>query len=50
VRELEIGTEWRPIEAFELTAAYTFAERTHPEAPYPQESGRLLRLQAQFNY
>lgn len=49
-RELEIGSEWRPFEALELTAAYTFAERTHPEAPYPQERGRLLRLQVQFNY
>ncbi|HRI66207.1 MAG TPA: porin [Polyangium sp.] len=50
VRELEIGTEWRPFSALEITAAYTFAERTHPEAPYPQERGRLLRLQVQFNY
>lgn len=50
VRELEIGTEWRPIDAVELTAAYTFAERTYPEAPYPQEKGRFLRLQLQFNY
>lgn len=50
VRELEIGTEWRPIDAVELTAAYTFAERTAPTAPYAQESGRLLRLQVQFNY
>jgi hypothetical protein len=50
VRELEIGTEWRPIDAVELTAAYTFAERTHPEPPYPQERGRLLRLQVQVNY
>lgn len=50
IRELEIGTEWRPIDAFELTAAYTFAERTAPTAPYAQERGRLLRLQVQFNY
>ncbi|MRG90879.1 porin [Polyangium spumosum] len=50
VRELEMGLEWQPISALELVAAYVFAERTHPEAPYPQESGRLVRLQAQFNY
>lgn len=50
VRELEIGTEWRPIDAVELVAAYTFAERTHPEAPYPQEQGRFVRLQVQVNY
>ena len=49
-RELEIGTEWRPINAVELTAAYSIAERTHPEAPYPQERGRFLRLQLQVNY
>lgn len=50
IRELEIGTEWRPIDAVELTAAYAFAERTAPSAPYAQERGRLLRLQVQFNY
>lgn len=49
-RELEIGTEWRPINALELVAAYVFAERTFPEPPYQQESGRLLRLQVQVNY
>jgi hypothetical protein len=49
-REVEIGLEWRIIEAVEVTAAYTFAERTFPEPPYPQESGRFLRLQAQVNY
>ncbi len=49
-RELEMGVEWRPIPAVEATAAYVIAERTHPEPPYPQESGRLLRLQVQVNY
>ena len=50
VDEVELGVEWRPIKALELVGAYTFAERTFPEPPYQQESGRLLRLQLQFNY
>ena len=36
--------------ALELTAAFTFAERTFPAPPYQQESGRFLRLQVQFNF
>ena len=50
VRELELGVEWQVWKALELTAAFTFAERTSPKPPYDQESGRFLRLQAQFNY
>lgn len=50
VRELEMGCEWRIFDALEATAAYTIAERTYPEAPYPQESGRFVRLQLQVNY
>jgi hypothetical protein len=50
VRELELGIEWQVWKALELTAAYTFAERTAPAPPYQQESGRFLRLQVQANY
>ncbi|WP_218920271.1 porin [Chondromyces crocatus] len=50
VNEAELGLEWRALKALELTAAYTFAERTFPSPPYQQESGRLVRLQLQFNY
>lgn len=50
VREAEIGLEWQIIQPVEVTAAYTFAERTFPEPPYQQESGRFLRLQVQINY
>lgn len=50
VDEVELGVEWRPIKALELVGAYAFAERTFPEPPYQQESGRLIRLQLQFNY
>ncbi len=48
-KEVEIGLEWLPWNAFELTAAYTYGERTHPKSNV-QETGHLLRLQAQFNY
>jgi len=48
-KELEAGVEWLPWKAFELTAAYTFGERTNPKSNR-QEQGHLLRLQAQFNY
>lgn len=50
VRELELGLEWQIVKPLEVVAAYTFAERTFPEAPYPQESGRFLRLQVQVNF
>jgi hypothetical protein len=50
VRELELGAEWQIVKALEVTAAYTFAERTSPKKPYDQESGRFLRLQLQVNY
>lgn len=50
VREVEFGVEWQIMKALELTAAWNIAERTFPEAPYPQESGMLGRLQLQVNY
>jgi hypothetical protein len=50
VNEAEIGVEWEPIRELELTAMYTFADRTSPVFPYRQESGSLLRLQLQWNY
>jgi hypothetical protein len=50
VRELESGVEWQVIKQLELTAAYTVARRTYSSPPYQDESGRVLRLQAQVNY
>jgi hypothetical protein len=52
VREYEIGAEWLPLGAFELTAQYTIADRRYEDAATPvnRQKGRLLRLQAQFNY
>lgn len=50
VDEAEIGLEWEPYRELELTAMYSFANRTSPVFPYPQQSGSLLRLQLQWNY
>jgi len=52
VRDWELGVEWQPIPAFELTAQYTVSDRlTRDKAkPNNDQSGNLLRLQAQFNY
>jgi hypothetical protein len=52
VRELELGAEWLPTPAFELTAMYTISRRRFEDAANPNnlQKGQLLRLQAQFNY
>ncbi|MGZ8377599.1 MAG: porin [Gemmatirosa sp.] len=52
VRELEVGAEWLPFPAIELTATYVAADRRTSDfaAPDAREKGRFLRLQAQFNY
>jgi phosphate-selective porin O/P len=51
VREIEGGIEWQVLKAFELTGAFTYARRSDGgRIPYDLETGRLVRLQAQFNY
>jgi len=52
VREYEIGAEWLPFSALELTAMYTISDRRFEDAATPdnRQRGQLLRLQAQFNY
>jgi hypothetical protein len=52
VNEWEIGAEWQPDSAVELTMAYAFSERTSQSSLTNKndQSGGLLRLQAQFNY
>lgn len=52
VREHELGVEWLPIPALELSAQYTVSDRVSRDgaAPDARAKGRLLRLQAQFNY
>ena len=51
VRDYEIGVEWQPIKAFELTAEYVIADRTFEDSarPFNIQQSNLLRLQAQFN-
>ena len=52
VRDYEIGIEWQPFKAFELTAEYVIADRTFEDSVLPinRQQGNLLRLQAQFNF
>jgi hypothetical protein len=52
VRDYEVGIEWQPIKAFELTAEYVIADRTFEDSALPinRQQGNLLRLQAQFNF
>jgi hypothetical protein len=52
VKDLEIGVEWQPIPNFELVANYTISDRTYEDfaVPVNRQTGRLLRLQAQFNF
>ncbi len=52
VEELEVGLEYAPVPALELTAAVTVAERWFEDGALPinQQSGEFVRLQAQLNY
>lgn len=52
VRDYELGIEWQPIKAFELTAEYVIADRTFEDSALPinRQQGNVLRLQAQFNF
>lgn len=51
VRETEIGVEWLPFKNFELTLAYVISHRQYHDFKEDyDESGRLLRVQVQFNY
>ena len=52
VTEWEVGTEWQPMPAVELTAAYAISDRTTQSSltNRAHEKGNLFRLQAQFNY
>lgn len=51
-REWELGSEWQPNSAFELTVAYAMSDRQTQSSltNRSHEKGQLLRLQAQFNY
>jgi hypothetical protein len=52
VKELEIGLEWQPLKHFEFVAMYTISSRRFEDYSLKDnlQNGRLLRLQAQFNF
>ncbi len=57
MNEWELGTEWQPHAAFELTVAYALSDRLTQSSNDPtntgfrsHQKGNLLRVQAQFNY
>jgi hypothetical protein len=52
VNDLEIGIEWQPFKNFEFVADYTVSSRRYEDATkrINDQSGSLLRLQAQFNF
>jgi hypothetical protein len=52
VREWEMGTEWQPVPALEITAAYAISDRRSQASAgdLTDQTGNLIRLQAQFNY
>lgn len=52
VHETEVGVEWLPFPAFELTVMYTTSNRLFEDLATEgnRQRGNLLRLQAQFNY
>jgi hypothetical protein len=52
VHETEVGVEWLPFSAFELTVMYTTSDRLFEDFATEgnRQRGSFLRLQAQFNY
>jgi hypothetical protein len=52
VEDFEFGIEWQPNPNFELVVEYYISDRRYEDMLRPvwQQSGRLLRLQAQFNF
>jgi hypothetical protein len=52
VKEFEYGIEWQPIKSFEMVVMYTSSDRRFEDFKLQnnRQKGRLLRLQAQFNF
>lgn len=52
VEDVEIGVEWQPMRNFELVAEWYTGDRRFEDGQRLEnrQRGRLLRLQAQFNY
>ena len=52
VEEVELGIEYTPVSALEVTAAVTVSDRRFEDgaAPVNRQKGEFVRLQAQLNY
>jgi len=52
VNDFEVGVEWQPNPSFELVTAFYQGDRRFEDRQRPvnRERGRLLRIQAQFNF
>lgn len=52
VHDVEVGVEWQPNPSFELVSAMYFGDRRYEDLQTQgnRQKGRLLRLQAQFNF
>lgn len=52
VNETELGVEWQPVRAFELTVAYSIMDRVYEDYAKMnnRQIGNLLRLQGQVNF
>ncbi|MCD6063285.1 MAG: porin [Flavipsychrobacter sp.] len=52
VNDVEVGVEWAPTKAFELTAMYTISSRKFEDFKKQNnfQKGSLVRLQAQINF
>jgi hypothetical protein len=52
VEDFEVGVEWQPNPSFELVTALYQGDRRFEDKQRPvnRERGRLLRVQAQFNF
>jgi hypothetical protein len=52
VNDVEFGVEWQPHANFELVAAWYQSDRRFEDKTRPinEQAGRLMRLQAQFNF
>ena len=52
VNDIELGVEWQPSKNFELVCAYYWGDRRFEDMlrPMYRQQGRLLRIQAQFNF
>ena len=52
MKQFELGVEWVPFKALEITAVYTYSDRAHKDFVNPNyhEKGSVVRLQAQLKF